>query len=311
MKKKVLFFGDFGIDDAIALIYAHLSNQIEIVGIIADYGNAARRTTVRNANYLLGLLGMKDIPVITGAERPMTGKAPQFFPEVHGPEGLGPIVPEMAALPPRENFYEVIDVIERYKDELIIVNTGRLTSLATLFISYADLMRHVRACYIMGGAFLVPGNVTPVAEANFAGDPVAANIVMRYAENVFLFPLNATMKAIVTPDMLNYIHAKGKTKLVKPLLDFYYEFYKKNYPFIQGSPIHDALAMSAVINDRMFKYACLPVQVVTAEGMAEGQSIADFRVSNPAWNKEPCHRIALDFQYEQFYSDFMSVMAGC
>jgi purine nucleosidase len=104
-------------------------------------------------------------------------------------------------------------------------------------------MKHVRSYYIMGGAFLVPGNVTPIAEANFYVDPVAANIVMRYAQNVTIFSLNVTMKAIMTPEMVNYIDQKGKTKLVKPLLDFYYDFYKRTYPFIKGSPAHDALTM--------------------------------------------------------------------
>lgn len=235
MGKKVLFFGDVGIDDTIALIYAHLTEEIDVVGIVADYGNVPKLETIRNVRYLLKRVGREDIKVFGGAEHPMTGEIPTFYPEVHGPFGLGPIEPGLE-LKGLENFFEVIPLIEKYKNELIIVNTGRLTSLATLFILYEDIMKNVHSFYIMGGAFLYPGNVTPVAEANFYGDPVAANVVMRYARNVTIFPLNVTQNAIVTPEMANYIDYKGKSKLVKPLLDFYYyNFYQKQVPGIKGS----------------------------------------------------------------------------
>src|SRR5699024_635679 len=124
-----------------------------------------------------------------------------------------------------ENFYEVVEIIEKYGDELIIVNIGRLTSLATMFILYQNLMNKVKAYYLMGGAFWVPGNATAVSEANFYADPNAANIVLTYANNVTIIPLNVTEQAIVTPEMVNYIDERGQVELVKPLLDYYYDFY--------------------------------------------------------------------------------------
>jgi len=308
MGKKVLYFGDFGIDDAIAIIYAHLSNQIDIVGVVADYGNVASQVTTRNVYYLLEIIGNKNIPVFTGSERPMTGEVPQFFPDVHGKEGLGSIIPKEKALPPRENFLEVTKLIEQYKNELIIVCTGRLTSLATLFLLYGDLMKNVKAYYIMGGAFLVPGNVTAVAEANFIVDPIAANIVMNYAKNLSLFPLNVTMKAIITPEMVNVIQEKSKIKIIKPMLDYYYIFYKKHYPLIQGSPAHDALTMSAVIHNQIFSYAYLPVKVETNDTISKGQSIADFRPAEQFTPEQNPHKIALNFNYMNFYNDFMAIM---
>ena len=82
-----------------------------------------------------------------------------------------------------------------------------------------------------GWRFLFPGNVTPVSEANFYGDPIAANIVMKYAKNVTIYPLNVTQGALITPEMVNIINKEGtgQAKLIKPMIDFYYEnFYKKN-----------------------------------------------------------------------------------
>lgn len=311
MRKKVLFFGDLGIDDTVALIYAFLKDKIDIVGIVADYGNAPRMETTRNVRYVLQRMGRVDIKIFGGAERPMTGEVPTFYPEVHGPFGLGPINP---GLEPKEleNFFEVINLIEKYKNELIIVNTGRLTSLATLFILYEGRMKNVQSYYIMGGSFLSPGNVTPVAEANFHGDPVAANIVMKYAKNVSIYPLNVTQNAIVTPEMVNYIHFKGKTQLLKPLLDYYYfQFYQKKVPGIQGSPVHDALTLIAIDRDDVFTYYRSAVVIDTTDA-ARGQSIGDFRlIDTPeSFAGRPQHRIAINLDYKEFYREFMTVMTG-
>ena len=82
----------------------------------------------------------------------------------------------------RENFCELIKLIEPCPEDIIIVATGRLTTLATLFLLYPNIMDRICSYYIMGGAFLFPGNVTPVSEANFYGDPIAANIVYEICE---------------------------------------------------------------------------------------------------------------------------------
>ena len=82
-----------------------------------------------------------------------------------------------------------------------------------------------------GRRFPISGNVTPVSEANFYGDPIAANIVMKYAKNASIYPLNVTQGALITPEMANIIDKQGtgQAKLIKPMIDFYYEnFYKKN-----------------------------------------------------------------------------------
>jgi len=307
----VLLFGDIGIDDTVALIYASLNEEIEIVGIVADYGNVSREDAVSNINYLMKLFTFpQGIPVIRGAEVPLTGELPTFYPEIHGEHGLGPIIPVDDQTVKIENFLEIVNIIENYKDELIIVNIGRLTSLATMFILYRDLMSKVKEFYIMGGAFWIPGNVTTVAEANFHGDPVAVNIVLTYANDVTIIPLNATQMAIVTPEMVDYIVQFGKTKIFKPLMEYYTRFYKERDPSLQGSPVHDALTLMAVIHPEMFIFESYPVVIVDdLDGPTRGQSIADTRPYTNN-NGEKKHRIAFDIQYEMFFYDFLSVMTG-
>jgi len=310
--KKVLLFGDIGIDDTVALIYARLNQEIEIVGLVADYGNVSREDAVSNIYYVMKLFDFpKGIPVILGAEIPLTGEQPTYYPEIHGERGLGPIIPNEDAEIKIENFWEIIKIIEKYKDELIIVNIGRLTSLATMFIFYNKLMKNVKEIYMMGGAFWVPGNVTTVAEANFHGDPFAVNIVLTYATNVTIIPLNATQKAIVTPGMVDYIDSFGKTKILKPLMQYYTRFYQERDPSLLGSPVHDALTLMATIYPNMFIYESYPVTVVDKlEGPARGQSIAETRPYENLNDGKKRHRIAFDIYYDMFFHNFMSIMTG-
>ncbi|KGR83038.1 nucleoside hydrolase [Lysinibacillus boronitolerans] len=314
MVKKVLLFGDIGIDDTVALIYAWLNKEVEIVGLVADYGNVSREDAMSNIYYVMKLFNFpRDIPVILGAEVPLTGEQPTYYPEIHGIRGLGPIVPNDDEYELKiENFFEIVSIIENYKDEeLIIVNIGRLTSLATMFILYNDLMKNIKEYYIMGGAFWVPGNVTTVAEANFHGDPIAVNIVLTYATNVTIIPLNATQKAIVTPGMVDYIDSFGQTKIFKPLMEYYTRFYQERDPSLLGSPVHDALTLMATTSPEMFIFESYPVKVVDKlEGPARGQSIAETRPYESVHNGEKKHRIAFDIHYDMFFHQFMSVMTG-
>src|SRR5690625_7590163 len=81
----------------IALIYAYLHDQIDIVGVVADYGNVSRENALANVHYIRSLLNVsEDLKIIAGAEKPMTGEKPTFYPEIHGEYGLGPIKPPAA-----------------------------------------------------------------------------------------------------------------------------------------------------------------------------------------------------------------------
>ena len=84
-----------------------------------------------------------------------------------------------------------------------------------------------------GRCVLFPGNVTPVSEANFYGDPIAANIVMKYAKNATIYPLNVTQQALITPEMVDIINKEGtgQAKLIKPMIDFIMRIFIKRIPW--------------------------------------------------------------------------------
>ncbi|SFA89651.1 purine nucleosidase [Lentibacillus halodurans] len=318
MAQKVLVFGDIGIDDTIALIYAYFDAAIDIVGVVANYGNIPREKALANVNYVRELFDIEpSVQVISGAHIPMTGEDPVFQPEIHGEYGLGPIEPPLVTNDGLvENFFEAVEIIKQYRNQdLAIVNMGRLTSLATMFIKYPSIMENVQRFYMMGGAFWVPGNATAVSEANFYGDPIAAQLVLKNASNVTIIPLNVTRQAIATPQMVDHINQVGEAKIVKPLLDYYYNFYKQRNPRIQGSPLHDVVTLMATVYDEMFTFRYLPVDIIQSRnGVERGQSIADIRpygdVLEGKAEDEKHHRIALDLDYWQFYSYFMSIMTG-
>lgn len=314
MVKKMLFFSDFGIDDNIAVIYTFFNKEIDLVGVVADYGNVSKQDAIRNAAYLQELTGRRDVPAFAGAELPLTGEQPEYVPEVHGIEGLGPIIPDIEVDYTLENFHGIQGIIEKNPDEIIIVNVGRLSSLAAAFILYPETMKKVKDFYIMGGAFNEPGNVSPVAEANFHGDPYAANIVLTQAKSpVKIIPLNVTSGAIVTPALINELDAYYQSigsevgKLVKPMFDYYYNFYKKRNPDLTGAPLHDVLTIWALLNEGQVVYREIPVKIVVNRGEAFGQSIGDFRNSI---NKAdfPVHKVAVNFAYTEFIKDFFNTM---
>ncbi len=308
MPKKVLLFTDLGIDDAFAILYTFFRNDIQLVGIVADYGNVSRENAIKNINYLKYISGRKEIPVFLGASVPLTGILVQYFPEVHGKVGLGPIIPPEIPYPiyPMNDIYKIIN---SNLDDLTIINLGRLSSLATSFILNLEAMRNVKEYICMGGAFFYPGNVTAVAEANFYADPYAANLILQHAKNLTIIPLNVTRHAIVTPEMVQQIDAFHRNTqdlaglIIKPMLDYYYNFYSKSNPGIGGSPMHDFLTIWYLLNPDAVRLSKVPIKVIPDLGEGFGQSIADFRfVTNPGYKT---HNIAFQFNYERFKRDIM------
>jgi purine nucleosidase len=312
--KKIILFADTGIDDAMALIYALQHPAIDLMAVVAGYGNTDRDRSARNAAYLLKLGGRTDITVIAGSTRPLSGDTPVFFPEIHGEEGLGPISPPMSPEPfqRRTNFTRLFQLIKQNPDDITIVNVGRCTSLAIAWYLSPEVMNLVKETYIMGGAFLEPGNVTEVAEANFYGDPQAADFVCRNAPGLTIIPLNVTRDALLTPALTDFIGSRADTPLlqiIKPILDFYYEAYQQLEPGIEGTPQHDLSAVIAALElPGIFTYVSKQVKVEDEDGYAEGLSIADFRPGVQECTGAGCARVAVSMDIGAFTANVLDIL---
>lgn len=309
--KKVLLFSDPGIDDAIGIIYALLHPQIDLIGVVTGYGNVDEKQATANAAYLLQLAGRSDIPVIRGATGPFSGELVTYYPEIHGEDGLGPIRPPETFTANIQPFSTIHELIRKHKGNLSIVDTGRTTSLATSFIlSGAELLQSVKEIYLMGGAFNYPGNVTAVAEANFHGDPIATDLVLEKGKNITIIPLNVTNRATVTTQMIDTIaayQANPFSSLMKPIIEFYIEAYKKLIPELNGAPMHDSVTLFALVCPQYFYYIPRRVRVDTSQ-LSRGRTIADFRAKPDEEPPETLDRIAIDFNSQAFVNDFMSIM---
>ncbi|MBS2968151.1 nucleoside hydrolase [Metabacillus sp. KIGAM252] len=305
---KVLLFCDPGIDDSLAIIYALQHPQIELLGIVTSYGNVSKEQATLNAAYLAGLAGRSDIPVISGAEFPLSGENTTYYPEIHGPDGLGPIRPPASIQGNYQGFMHLYKVIEDHLDDVVIIDVGRSTSLAAAFNLNKNLMMKVNRIYIMGGAFYVPGNVTPLAEANFHGDPIAANVVLKYAKEVFISPLNITNHAIVTREVASYIYNSAHSvfkELIPPITEYYAAYYRKMNPGMRGAPVHDVLPLYQLLNHSFIITKERKVTVLTCDD-GRGTSAADFR--NSSKNDGSQRHIGLLFDYRHFISDFIKTM---
>jgi purine nucleosidase len=305
---KILLFADPGIDDSLAIIYALLNPNIDLLGIVTGYGNVSVEDATRNSVYLLELAGRTDIPVIVGASRPMIGDIEVYYPEIHGPQGLGPIVPPKDMQTNVRPFEYMFEIIEKNIDDIVIVDVGRQTSLAIAYNLRPELMKRVKEVYLLGGAFQVPGNVTPMAEANFWGDPAATNVVLKEAEKVYITPLNVTNQAIITRDMAAYIYENTKSpykSLIPAVTDYYAAFYDKVMPGINGSPVHDLFTLYYLLNKGRTNTIQRDV-IVTETTNNRGLSVIDMRFVVEEQEKK--HFIALDFDYNHFIQDFIRVM---
>jgi purine nucleosidase len=311
MAYNVLLFADPGVDDSFAIMYALLNPQINLVGIVSGYGNTPKEQSVKVTSYLINLSGKKDIPIIAGAAGPLSGEPVDYYPEIHGKEGLGPIKPpDTLKSVDIYDINKILEIITEYQGNLVIVNVGRLTELSLMYILYGNnALKDVLALYIMGGAFLVPGNISAEAEANFYSDPIASNTVMEKGHNIFLYPLNVTNKAIITPEMIDILSEHSQTPfkpLLKPAFDYYYKAYQKNVPGIKGAPLHDVIPLMALTEPGLVKY--LRRRVIVEEfGKAKGKSIADFRPKPEEEPEKTLDYIGMEIDIQKFTDNFMKI----
>ena len=274
---KVIFDTDPGVDDAMALLFLHNHPEIDLIGITTVFGNASIETTTRNALFLKQAWKI-DAPVAKGANetydpsRPHVGW-PTF---IHGDDGLGNIgVPETVDLPcdirPAHRF--IIETVRANPGEVTLIAVGRMSNLAYALKEDPEIVGLVKQVIIMGGAFDVPGNITPAAEANIHGDPEAADVVMGAAWKVVVVGLDVTMKTVMTRKRLAELTAQnGKNlKLLSDISQFYIDFYGQHVKD-EGMVVHDSCACIYLVAPELFTTRSGAIRVV-AGGIADGQTI--------------------------------------
>jgi inosine-uridine nucleoside N-ribohydrolase len=287
MTTPILIDCDPGHDDAIALLLALASPEVELLGVTTVAGNQTLAKTTANAIRVLELVGRGDVPVAAGADRPLV-REPFVAAYVHGETGLdGPELPPPSARPVEQHAVDFL--AERIEPGVVLVATGPLTNVALLLERAARPERIV----LMGGSICL-GNVTPAAEFNVWADPEAADRVFRSGLDVTMVGLDVTHKALVKPDRFRDRGRVGR--IVAEWLDFYGIFHRATYAF-DGSPIHDALTVAHVIRPGLLETAERHVAVDTASELCRGRTVVDLwrRTGN-----EPNAHVAVDVDAAAF-----------
>ncbi|MCL6282570.1 nucleoside hydrolase [Ruegeria sp. 2012CJ41-6] len=277
---KIIIDTDPGVDDAMAIFYAHAAPDIELVGLTSVFGNVWVEQATRNANYLVDFLGA-DCPVAQGAAAPyeMTGFKPSAH--VHGPEGFGDHIDIATTRAPiDESAAEfLVRMARENPGELTVCAVSPLTNIADAVRLDPKFAANVGRIVIMGGAVDVPGNIRGHAEANIFHDPHAAAEVFASGAKITLVGLDVTMQTLcLREDFVTLAQAAPKAGgFLLKISEFYRNFYE-TVVGETGCAMHDATAVIAATHMGLFTTERSGLTVDLTEA-ASGQTIRD--PSNP------------------------------
>ena len=299
---KVLIDTDPGIDDAMAIFYAGLHPDIDLIGMTSVFGNVTAEIAARNALVLSDMLG-QDIPVAPGAAKPLEQTPKPVSDHVHGDEGFGDLPAQVPSRAPLDidaaDF--IIETVHAHPGEVILAPIGPLTNIAEALRRDPEIAGKVKRLVIMGGG-IARGNVTDFAEANIWNDPHAADAVFAAQWPVTMIGLDVTMQVLADPADFDRC-AKAAPQLggfLHRAAQFYMRFYHAQYG-LNGAQMHDPTALIAVTNPEYFALEPLRLEVIL-NGDRAGQTR---RSDNP---ERPLIDVALGVDAEAVKARFVSVI---
>ena len=265
----ILIDCDPGHDDAIAVLLALASPEVEVLGVTTVAGNQTLEKTTANAIRVLDFVGRDDIPVAPGAARPLQ-REPFVAAYVHGETGLdGPDLPPPQREPVDQHAVEFLG--ERVSGTTLVA-VGPLTNVALLLEQHPEARPD--RIVLMGGSIGL-GNVTPAAEFNIWADPEAAARVFASGLDVTMVGLDVTHEALLRGPEVERLRVSGRTgRMVAELQDFFHRFHAETYGF-DGSPIHDAVAVAHVLRPDLVRTERLHVAVECSSELTRGRTVVD------------------------------------
>jgi pyrimidine-specific ribonucleoside hydrolase len=288
---------DPGHDDAIALLLALGSPELNLLGVTTVSGNQTLEKTTANAIRVLDHVGRDDVPVAAGADRPLV-RDRHVAAGVHGETGLdGPDLPPPSRPPePAHAIDWIAMTLVSRPDPVTLVPTGPLTNIALFLARYPELAGQVERIVLMGGA-IGEGNVTPAAEFNIWADPEAAHRVFTSGIDLTMVGLDVTHQALLRPPDVARLRSSGKAgTLVADLFEFYVQFHRRRYGW-DGAPVHDAVAVAHVIDGGLLTTEHVGVVVDTGPELSRGRTHAD-RSGLSDWERN-CH-VAVGIDSDRF-----------
>jgi inosine-uridine nucleoside N-ribohydrolase len=298
---------DPGHDDAVALLLALASDEVELLGVTTVAGNQTLDKTTANAIRVLDYAGREDLPVVAGASRPLIREL-HVAADIHGASGLdGAELPDASREPQPDHAIDwMAATLSSSATPVTLVATGPLTNVALFLMRYPELESRLERIVLMGGA-IAEGNITPAAEFNIWADPEAAHRVFSSAAELTMIGLDVTHKALISPAHLESLRAAGAAgKLVADLYRFYMPIHTRRYGW-DGAPVHDAVAVAHVIDGSLVETAHRGVVIDTGPEPSRGRTYVDLW-RQAGWESN-CH-VAVDIDADRFLSLLVERLAA-
>ncbi|WP_163272433.1 nucleoside hydrolase [Chelativorans alearense] len=277
--RKIIIDTDPGQDDAVAILLALASPELDVLGITAVAGNVPLALTEKNARKVCELAGRPETKVYAGAIRPMVRELVTAE-EVHGKTGLdGPDLPEpqMPLMEAHAVDFLVETLMEHEAGEITLCTLGPLTNVALALVREPKIAPRIKEIVMMGGGFFEGGNVTPTAEFNIYVDPHAADVVFRSGIPIVMMPLDVTHQALTMQKRVAAIRNLGTRVGVATaeMLEFFERFDEEKYGS-DGGPLHDPCVVAYLLEPSLFKGRTCNVSVETGSELTMGMTVIDW-----------------------------------
>ena len=279
IKKKIIIDTDPGQDDAVALLLALASKELEILGITCVAGNVPLSLTSENARKILELTRYTEIPVFAGADRPIK-RTLVTAEHVHGKTGIdGPVLEKpKIKLQSKEAIEFIIETILSYpKDEITLCTLGPLTNIGLAFQREPRIKTLIKEIIMMGGGFFEGGNITPAAEFNVYVDPEAAAEVLVSGIPITMLPLDVTHKALTSRSRIESFRKIGNKAGIATaeMLDFFERFDVEKYGS-EGGPLHDPNVITYLLRPEFYEGKYVNVEIEVGSDLTRGMTVVDW-----------------------------------
>lgn len=271
--QKVIIDSDPGTDDALAILLAIYSPELDVKGISIVAGNVTADMGFDDALRVMSLLGRCDVPVAKGADHPLLQRlvTGTYW---NGANGLGGAETPASKCQGDHRFGPdlIIDLVHKYPNEITIIPIGPLTNIALAVRKDPSIVPLVKGVVLMGGS-ISGGNVNGAAEYNIYQDPEAASIVFNAGWPITMVGLDVTEKAAILPADASKLDEKAG-----PISHFAAVVARYQIGVGEaagGGAVHDALAVGAVVDPTLLKTKFLRVDVETGGEFARGETVAN------------------------------------
>ena len=323
--QKVILDMDPGVDDALAILLAMNSPEIEVLAITTVAGNIDAKSSARNARIILDFLRTQHgrhfpIPIIAQGCTPDISR--QNATNVHGPDGLGGISSKWrepkTPMAEKDGVELIGELLTKHPKEITIIATGPLTNIAQCIRKSQNAMRRVKELVVMGGVFFESGNRTQTAEFNIHSDPKSAKVVLEFCRGsdeiipLTFVGLDVTHQVRLRREWVHALKDKGNpiASFVQSFVDHYMDFYRKNEG-LNGCYLHDPLAVGYVIDPTLCETERYHVEIETEGEITKGMTIADYRPTQIFRKKEKeVTGVCVKVDSKRFESLFMRRVFG-